>query len=539
MEKRKVKSSENSRALLPASQPNKSTAGMTVDLLGSICDLIHEVQKERGSVALYLRSKGKEFSEELEAQFKMVDATIKSLLSLAEKDTRAAPLIKAVHSLPDKRPYVTARMIEPIDAMNFYTRELIAPAIEIAQQIAVFDPANQPGKVSALINFLHWKERVGLERALGTQLVERNLSDGAEFRNKLEYIVTEQQAYERMFLALTDEEGKRAIEHLKKHSKVFRQIDEINQNILKGAKLPSTQTITAEEWFTLFTAKMDLLHEVGKTMAANLNALPEKPGTGKAAAIIKPEPETIETSVRAYMDIIQALPLFAGIQAEALQDILKHARVVSHNKGAMIFMQREQASRFYIVLEGWVKLFKGNPEGEESILQVIGVGDTLLETVIFNNTPYPVNAQAVEQVKLLSIPAPIIRERLQHNKELAINMLATVAGRSQALISQFEQLTLKTVTQRVGWFLLKLFLENGERTMNLKLPYDKSLIANCLGMKPETFSRTLQTLREQGILVEGNAVNLPDVFALCSYCDMELAERCSRAGTVECPNPNC
>jgi CRP-like cAMP-binding protein len=239
------------------------------------------------------------------------------------------------------------------------------------------------------------------------------------------------------------------------------------------------------------------------------------------------------------MDTIKALPLFAGLDPASLNDILKYARITNHNKGALIFMQGEQASRFYIILEGWVKLFKGNVDGQESILQVLSTGDNLLETVIFNDTPLPVNAQAVDNVKLLSIPASMIREKLKNNHALAVNMLSTVSGRSQALISQFEQLTLKTVTQRVGWFLLKLFLESGDRTKNLKLPYDKSLIAGYLGMKPETFSRTLQTLKEQGIDVERSSISLPDVFALCDFCDSDLAVQCSRHNTPECPNPVC
>ena len=499
--------------------------------LNSICDFIHEAQKERGAVSFYLRSKKP--SQELESQFALVDKYVKPLSSLPKKQSsKIEPFLDAVHQLPGKRKYVISRMLDPAEALAFYTGDIIAPAIEIAQELAVFDPANHPGKVSAFANFLQWKERVGLERALGTQFVNSKGSDTIEFKNRLDYIISKQQAYERMFLALADEEGRKAIEELKKNNPAFQKIEEIHQSLLKGTST-ALQAITAEEWFTLFTAKMDLLHEVGKTIAANL-----VPSVKKAAPA-KPEPSGIESGVRAYMDKIQALPLFAGLDADTLQDILKYARIVSHNRGAMIFMQGEQASRFYIILEGWVKLFKGNADGQESVLQVMSAGDGLLETVIFNNTPFPVNAQAVDNVKLLSIPASIIREKLQHNKELAINMLATVAGRSQAMISQFEQLTLKTVTQRVGWFLLKLFLENGERTKNLKLPYDKSLIAAYLGMKPETFSRTLQTLKEQGIDIGRNAVSLPDVFALCNYCDTELATKCTRHNTDECPDPHC
>ncbi|MEK6746159.1 MAG: nitrate- and nitrite sensing domain-containing protein [Pseudomonadota bacterium] len=510
--------------------------------LNNLCDFIHEAQKERGSVSLYLRSKNGEHSEAMESQFAVVDEVSKALNKLPKKQSsRIEPFLNAIHYLPAKRKYVIARMLEPTEALSFYTRDIVAPAIEIVQELAVLEPGNNPAKVSAFINFLYWKERVGLERALGTQLVNMDWSETHDFKNRLEYIVSEQRAYERMFLALADENGRKAVEALERDNGIFRRIQEINDSLAKGNSQQITKTITAEEWFNLFTAKMDLLHEVGKSIAGNLAASIQesKPRDTPAIKALTDEQAGIESGVRSYMGTIQALPLFAGLAPDALQDILKYARVVSHNKGAMIFLQGEQASRFYIILDGWVKLFKGNVDGQEAVLQVMTVGETLLETVIFSNSPFPVTAQAVEPVKLLSIPATIVREKLQNNKELAINMLSTVAGRSQALINQFEQLTLKTVTQRVGWFLLKLFLENGEHTKNIKLPYDKSLIAGYLGMKPETFSRTLQALKEQGIDIDKNYVNLPDVFALCDYCDMEMAEKCSRAGTKECANPEC
>jgi CRP-like cAMP-binding protein len=341
-----------------------------------------------------------------------------------------------------------------------------------------------------------------------------------------------------MFLTLADENGKAELEQIKKSNDVFKKIDAIHHALING-RVPS-EPLSAAQWFGLFTTKLNLLHQLGKSMIARIRETDEPHSEStKQAALAEESKAAIETGVRAYMDRIVPLPLFAGLDDATVQDILKYARITNHAKGAMIFMQGEQPSRFYIILEGWVKLFKGNIEGEESILQVLGVGDNLLETVIFSDASLPVNAQAVDSVKLLSIPASILREKLRQNNTLAVNMLSTVSGRSQALISQFEQLTLKTVTQRVGWFLLKLFLESGDRTSNLKLPYDKSLIAGYLGMKPETFSRTLQALKERGIDIEKNSVNLPDVFALCDFCDPEVAERCTRHHTPECPNPQC
>jgi len=521
------------------------------NILYDFCDFIHEAQKERGAVSLYLRSRGQKFSEELESQFAVVDTRLKSLSALPKRqNAKLEPFLHAAHYLMAKRKYIIARMIEAPEAISFYSREIIAPAIDITQELAVFDTDNQPAKVAALMHFLQWKERVGLERALGTQLVMMDWKESPELRERLQYIISEQQAYERMFMMLADSKGRDAIEKLKKENDSFKRVEEIHA-ALKNGTSPQLETLSAVEWFNLFTAKMDVLHEVSRMMIKQLNKAEEPAQKAKKANVRSDKKASsssslnvsdvsaIESSVRAYIDTIKALPLFAGLDTASLNELLKYARITSHDKGALIFMQGEQASRFYIILEGWVKLFKGNVDGQESILQVLSTGDNMLETVIFNDTPLPVNAQAVDNVKLLSIPASMIREKLKNNHALAVNMLSTVSGRSQALISQFEQLTLKTVTQRVGWFLLKLFLESGDRTKNLKLPYDKSLIAGYLGMKPETFSRTLQTLKDQGIDVERSSISLPDVFALCDFCDSDLAAGCSRHNTPECPNPQC
>jgi len=129
----------------------------------------------------------------------------------------------------------------------------------------------------------------------------------------------------------------------------------------------------------------------------------------------------------------------------------------------------------------------------------------------------------------------ILRDTIRANRELAINMLATVANRSQSLISQFEQLTLKSVTERVGWFLLNLSHNGGENALRFTLPYDKGLIASYLGMKPETFSRALQQLKDNGIRVERNVVTLPDHFALCEFCDLEIAGKCKNGRYAAMP----
>jgi len=86
---------------------------------------------------------------------------------------------------------------------------------------------------------------------------------------------------------------------------------------------------------------------------------------------------------------------------------------------------------------------------------------------------------------------------------------------------ELEHLTVQNAPQRIGCFLLRLCVNRGkeERSTTLHLPYDKTLIASRLGMKPETFSRALTKLRSEiGIEVNGATVIIENIDDLLSYC---------------------
>ncbi len=240
-----------------------------------------------------------------------------------------------------------------------------------------------------------------------------------------------------------------------------------------------------------------------------------------------------------YLDTIRNLALFANVKDDDLKNIISHSHIQNYSKGVLLFLESEVAIRFYVVLEGWVKMFNGNIDGAESVIQMIGPGKTIAETSVLLNTAFPTSAKVVEDAKILSIPASIIREKIKHNSNLAQNMLISVASHSQELLHQIGQINLKTSQQRVAWFLLNLFLENGKRVEGTKLPYDKSLIASYLGMKPETFSRALQNLKEEGnILIKQNNIILSRPHSLCEYCDTETASKCNLHNNDKCINPD-
>jgi CRP-like cAMP-binding protein len=207
------------------------------------------------------------------------------------------------------------------------------------------------------------------------------------------------------------------------------------------------------------------------------------------------------------------LPLFEGLTVPALQDLLADAWVQSFARNANLFLQGDPAVRFYVVLDGWVKLFRSTEQGDETVLGVFAAGESFAEAALFDSAVYPVGAAVVEDSRLLVVSADPFVQRLAANGDYALKMMAAMSRHMRRLVQQVERITLKSSTERVAEFLVKLCPQRTGAAV-IRLPMDKALIAGRLGMQPETLSRSLAKLRSLGVVSNGPQVSIADVAAL-------------------------
>jgi CRP-like cAMP-binding protein len=215
-------------------------------------------------------------------------------------------------------------------------------------------------------------------------------------------------------------------------------------------------------------------------------------------------------------------PLFSGLSPEILQGILSDSHEIHGKKDHELFTAGDKANAFFYVVDGWVKLYRINREGEETIIHIIAPHETFAEAAVFgHHRMYPVNAQYVEDSTLISIPRAAFVERIATNPELALHILGAVSARQRYLIQQIEQLTVKDAPQRIGTFLLRLCQNTlgGEATVDL--PYDKSLISRRLNIQPETFSRALKKLENYGVKADGRKMVINDLETLAAFCEVD------------------
>jgi CRP/FNR family transcriptional regulator, dissimilatory nitrate respiration regulator len=185
-------------------------------------------------------------------------------------------------------------------------------------------------------------------------------------------------------------------------------------------------------------------------------------------------------------------------------------------KGETLFRQGEPATSFFVLLKGWVKLFRVTPDGDEVVVGVFRRGETFAEAAMFLGGHYPVTAEAVTGGRLLRVNGETIRRRIREQPDFALSMLASASYHLKALVEQIEQIKVLKAPQRVADFLLRLCpCKEGEYT--LELPYEKALIASRLGMQPGSLSRALANLRAHGVSVDRNSVSIADVERLTKY----------------------
>jgi CRP/FNR family transcriptional regulator, dissimilatory nitrate respiration regulator len=181
-----------------------------------------------------------------------------------------------------------------------------------------------------------------------------------------------------------------------------------------------------------------------------------------------------------------ATEFFDGLPESDLQALASAAEKKHYAKGDYIFAQENNATHFFIVNSGWVRLYRTTPDGQEATAGVLTTGAVVGENAVFENA-YQYSAQAIEATEVSAIPVGLFRERMTRSPNMMLRVTQEVARKLESAQLQIEHTTLKTALQRVGCLLLRLSANITGPGGVFTFPYDKKIAAQQLGMQRETF----------------------------------------------------
>lgn len=198
-------------------------------------------------------------------------------------------------------------------------------------------------------------------------------------------------------------------------------------------------------------------------------------------------------------DTLQALPFFQHLSPAGQQLLAQGARYARANTSQTILQQGQKASGAYMVLEGRLRVYSVQANGNEATLYTIERGETcvLALNCLFNHLLYPAWVEAETDTQVMVIPGQIYRQLFSQEtsvQDLTVRTLSTVVFRLMDELGQVHSLNIR---QRLANLLLVRASDQG------RLDMTQQQIAHYLGTRREVVARLLSEFADKAYLQTG------------------------------------
>lgn len=233
------------------------------------------------------------------------------------------------------------------------------------------------------------------------------------------------------------------------------------------------------------------------------------------------------------------LPLFEGLSEQDMNILVKAARESTYKKGEYLYHQGERAYCLSVITDGWIRLYRGNVEGDEGSIRLYTRGDVLGERAVLpGNLKHFFSAQIISDTSVINIPERVIKEVARRNSSILNKVILGLMEKMDEIHVEQEHMVFLNAPQRVACLLLRLSANMVGNGGTFTFPYDKSLAAAQLGMKRETFSRALACLKRQGVHTKGSEIKIENFVRLSEFCCMSCSLNAECRG-VRCTTQVC
>lgn len=194
---------------------------------------------------------------------------------------------------------------------------------------------------------------------------------------------------------------------------------------------------------------------------------------------------------------------------------MQAGRVVSFEKGEVIWFMTTANSHCYAVGSGFVKMSRSTPAGQEVTLEIFGPGQLFGLNGILDGSGCPLQATALTKVQLLRIPAENMKRVFAANVAWKDAMIQRLLARIRERLDLMARTMSSRVEERIAAILLLLAESYGKREgegIILDVPLTRSDIGELAGTTTETTIRVMSRWQKEGLIeTERQTITLVDL----------------------------
>jgi len=186
----------------------------------------------------------------------------------------------------------------------------------------------------------------------------------------------------------------------------------------------------------------------------------------------------------------------------------------SFEKGKPIFKEGLRSNIIYLLVNGVVKCHKMDEDGKELITGIYSPNDFLGFTSFAENVPHKETATVVENATVAGIPKSVLKDLLQQNHSLALELVALLNENIIDIKEQLLQMAYSSVRKKTARTLLQ-FSEILNKNTDEPIHISRTDLSSVAGIATESLIRTLTSFRKEGLInIEGRNIRILNLESL-------------------------
>lgn len=199
--------------------------------------------------------------------------------------------------------------------------------------------------------------------------------------------------------------------------------------------------------------------------------------------------------------LLTQVPPFSRLTRDQIREILNLAVSQRFEEGVAVFEEGAVADRFYILLDGYIRVLRITFSGEQVITLHIPSGQLFGIAQALGHETYPATAMTAAECVTLSWPQDLWTDFVANYDGFATETYKTVGKRIADMNNTIVEMATLHVEQRVASALLRLINQTGRKTeqgIEIDFPVTRQDISEMTGTTLHTVSRLLSAWQKDG-----------------------------------------
>jgi len=197
------------------------------------------------------------------------------------------------------------------------------------------------------------------------------------------------------------------------------------------------------------------------------------------------------------------IPPFRKLNRAQIREVLDLAIAKRFEPGTMVFEEGLQADRFFLLLDGHIRVIRTTEGGDQVIALHIVAGQLFGIAAALGRDTYPATAMTVDECLALSWPSDQWHSFVASYDGFATESYKVVGERMGEMNNRIVEMATQHVAQRVARAVLRLINQSGKKVeggIEIDFPITRQNLSDMTGTTLHTVSRLLSGWEKNGIV---------------------------------------